>query len=1091
MEDGRIQCTGTHAELLAAGVDFASLVKKQQEGLQLQPERITSTPHESWLHDAVLNGASSMEEDASGLPSLPQRRSIERARERLSLELQTTAVSRERGSIERLRSPTVTRDLDKDSSNVSLSSDKRTRSSYQLDVITSQPESKFDDIKEMSAVPFEVNSRTSSPRDRPLLPLESNTSTRGDRTLPLEAIIVTSLRDETAMTPKTPFSASKSEKKPNPFIALPRKPLPTTNGGSQHPPLGSATTETDEDSLIGLGPTPALPSPKGTSIQGPYHPLLVLRNGEPTSGAPLLPVPLKGTTGPLHPVMAHAKEETCCIVSVSPEEEVNNNNNQLPVNAKSYTATVELPPCSSVVKTSSSDTNSRSKTPILPFTADVSPLMTDDTSFAFTRPSMEDETHQHQCMGKCGQQNKKRTSGVMKGSHSIERWCRRILEGRLGLLKQQRSYQRMESVHEEDGEEKKGENHHDEKSRGDVLLTKLEQETQLWKRKHLHEGEKDAGTQSDKLVQDEQRAKGTSPAVYRQYYSAAGGLPTIVVVLLGTILAQVSTMSSDYWLALWSSRRIQPDPGLTVYLAVYALLSTLMGLFLALRTVLVALKCLLAAVRLHNGIFASLMRAPMHFFDSTPSGRIIDRCTKDQEIADQHLPHVVQDVLSCVTTCIGSAILICFVSPVAIIPMLLIGYMYRRIQTYYLCTSRELKRLEALSRAPMYTWLNETHSGLVCIRAHKASDRFRARAFARVDNNARLFFYGFAVNRWLGVRLEFVGALIVLVAAMSSLALKDIIGPGMVGLSVSTAMTLSGALNWALRQMSEMEVQMNAVERILQYMDIDKEAPLVIQETTPSKTWPERGQVKIRNLELRYRAGLEPVLKGISCEIRSGEKVGIVGRTGAGKSSLSLALFRIVEPCGGSIIIDNVDICSIGLHDLRRRLAIIPQEPVLFTGTIRSNLDPFGSCSDSELWDILQKIHLRQYVESLADGLDASADENGENFSVGQRQLICLGRALTKRSKVLIMDEATGSLDFETDARIKDFIRSNFANCTVLTIAHRLNTIMDSDRIIVMDGGRIVDFDTPSNLLAQPRGIFTQLVSDASTVLRQAESANV
>lgn len=337
-------------------------------------------------------------------------------------------------------------------------------------------------------------------------------------------------------------------------------------------------------------------------------------------------------------------------------------------------------------------------------------------------------------------------------------------------------------------------------------------------------------------------------------------------------------------------------------------------------------------------------------------------------------------------------------------------------------------------------------------------------------------------NRWLAVRLEMVGNLIILFAALFAILSRDTMDAGMVGLSVSYALQITQTLNWLVRMTSEVETNIVAVERIKEYGETKQEAPWDIPSQTLPKDWPEAGTVEFKNFQVRYREGLELVLKGISFTVNGGEKVGIVGRTGAGKSSLTLALFRIIESSGGSILIDGQDISKLGLHALRSRLTIIPQDPVLFSGTLRLNLDPFEHNSDEEVWTALDHAHLKTFVKGLTAGLNHEITEGGENLSVGQRQLVCLARALLRKTKVLILDEATAAVDLETDDLIQKTIRTEFKDCTVLTIAHRLNTIMDSDKVIVLDKGQISEFAAPSNLLQNKKSAFYSMAKDAGIV---------
>merc|ERR1712004_178298 len=335
----------------------------------------------------------------------------------------------------------------------------------------------------------------------------------------------------------------------------------------------------------------------------------------------------------------------------------------------------------------------------------------------------------------------------------------------------------------------------------------------------------------------------------------------------------------------------------------------------------------------------------------------------------------------------------------------------------------------------------------------------------------------------LSIRLECIGNLIVMFASLIAVLSRGTIDPGVVGLSLSYALNVTGALNQLVRMTTEVETNMVSVERIREYQEAPQEAPFEVPENDPPKEWPEHGVIEFDKYETRFRPGLDLVLKGISCKILSREKIGIVGRTGAGKSTMTLALFRILESSGGSISIDGVNISQLGLQKLRSRITIIPQDPVLFSGSMRLNLDPFESYSDLEVWRALEHAHLRTFVAALPDGLQHVVSEGGTNLSVGQRQLICLARALLRKTKVLVLDEATAAVDLETDDLIQSTIRAEFQGCTIITIAHRLNTVLDYDRILVLKEGAIAELDTPRNLLKVEGGIFKGMCQDAGVGL--------
>ncbi|CAG8439209.1 14222_t:CDS:10 [Cetraspora pellucida] len=396
---------------------------------------------------------------------------------------------------------------------------------------------------------------------------------------------------------------------------------------------------------------------------------------------------------------------------------------------------------------------------------------------------------------------------------------------------------------------------------------------------------------------------------------------------------------------------------------------------------------------------------------------------------------------------------------------------------------RELKRLDSLTRSPIYSHFQETLGGVTTIRAYQQSQRFIIENETRLDENQKAFYPSVSCNRWLAVRLEFIGSLIIfsasLLAVISAVTTNNI-DAGLVGLSLSYALSVTQALNWVVRQFCEIETNIVSVERAKEYIDLPSEALLVIDNYRPSPTWPQNGLVEYKEYSTRYRPGLELVLKGVSFVVKPKEKIGIVGRTGAGKSSLTLSLFRLIEAAGGAIIVDGMDISKIGLYDLRSRLTIIPQDPTLFEGTVLFNLDPFSTRNDVEVWQALQSAHLKDYISQLDDKLHAKVLEGGDNFSQGQRQLLCLARALLRRSPIIVLDEATACVDVETDAKIQKTIRTEFNWATLLCIAHRLRTIIDYDRVLVLDRGKVAEFDTPYNLLQDKSSVFRHLCEESN-----------
>lgn len=470
----------------------------------------------------------------------------------------------------------------------------------------------------------------------------------------------------------------------------------------------------------------------------------------------------------------------------------------------------------------------------------------------------------------------------------------------------------------------------------------------------------------------------------------------------------------------------------------------------------------------------------MAFFDTTPLGRIINRFSKDTDVIDAFLPSVMRNWIWMFFSVVAIFIVISISTPLFMTVALPVIIVYYFVQKFYVATSRQLKRIESTTRSPIYSHFSETVSGQSTIRAYNEQRRFTVESEMKVDHNQSISYQSICANRWLGVRLEIVGSFVVLAASLFAVIARTDIEEATVGLSITYALQISSLMSFFVRMTTEVETNIVAVERVEEYSERPQEAEWKTVKMDPA--WPKAGVVEFKNFQVRYREGLDLVLRGINFLAKSQEKIGIVGRTGAGKSSLTLALFRLIEAAGGQIIIDGVDIAKIGLHSLRSRLTIIPQDPVLFSGSLRMNIDPFKSHSDDAIWTALEHSHLKAFVKGLSDGLEHKITEGGENLSVGQRQLVCLARALLRKTKVLILDEATAAIDIETDELIQKTIRSQFDDCTILTIAHRLNTIMDSDRIIVLDQGMIAEFDTPHNLMSNTNSIFFGMAMDAGLV---------
>ncbi|KAN0023381.1 hypothetical protein ACTFIU_011551 [Dictyostelium citrinum] len=591
------------------------------------------------------------------------------------------------------------------------------------------------------------------------------------------------------------------------------------------------------------------------------------------------------------------------------------------------------------------------------------------------------------------------------------------------------------------------------------------------------------------LTSQEEREEGAVAMwVYWKYITVGGGFLFLMAFIFFLMDTGTRTFV-DWWLSHWQTESTknalrealgQEPQGLsdTQYLGIYIGIGITSILISAGRNFLFFEYTVRASRAIHHQLFNALLRAPMSFFDTTPLGRIINRFTRDLDGVDNLMATSISQFLVFFTTVIATLIIISIITPFLLVPLAPICIIFYFLQFFYRYTSRELQRLEAISRSPIFSHFSETLGGVVSIRAYRKKEENILTNQIRLDNNNKCYLTLQAMNQWLGLRLDLLANLVTFFACLFITIDRDTISAANVGLSLSYALSLTGNLNRATLQAADTETKMNSVERITHYIRGPVEALQIVEDHRPAPDWPPHGAITFDNLVMRYREGLDPVLKGISCEIKAKEKIGIVGRTGAGKSSIVLALFRLIEASEGAILIDGENIAKFGLKDLRRNLAIIPQDPVLFSGTLRENIDPFNEKTDDELWSVLKDIQLHDVAKSLEGGLDSKVTENGDNWSVGQRQLLCLARALLRNPKILVLDEATASVDGHSDSLIQATIREKFSNCTILTIAHRLNTIMDSDRIMVLDAGRISEFDEPWTLLQNPAGLLNWLVEE-------------
>ncbi|KAF9542259.1 hypothetical protein EC957_002211 [Mortierella hygrophila] len=594
-------------------------------------------------------------------------------------------------------------------------------------------------------------------------------------------------------------------------------------------------------------------------------------------------------------------------------------------------------------------------------------------------------------------------------------------------------------------------------------------------------------------------------------YAKAASYTNIILVIVFYILVEVAQVGTSFWLRYWSDAAGQDKYSVTEFLVIYTGFTlAYMGFNMVLFYVANVFAAVKGARHMHDRLLDNLVRQPMAFFDVTPVGRIINRFSTDVDAIDDNIIWNLIDIVYCLVAIGGTLVVISISSPQFLyaVPPLILCYIY--IQSYFLASSQALKRFMSVSKSPLYQHFSETLAGVSTIRAMSAGPRFVRVNGEKVDLSAETQLAFGMANRWLKIRLEFLGSLIVFDAALLAVLNKGTVGgASLVGLSLTYAMNVTGDITYLVRTWAEMSNQLVSVERIEEYAELPQEAPLETGVRLP-EDWPAEGRVVFRDFSARYREGLEPVLKNVSFEVAPGEKVGIVGRTGAGKSSLTLALFRMIEAKdsywarltaasvhgtsaadlsssitpggggGGSIEIDGVDISTLGLHTLRSHLSIIPQDPTLFAGTIRENLDPFHQSADAELWTALERAHLKSLISSFSEGLSYEVVSNGENFSVGQRSLICLARALLRKTKILVLDEATAAVDVETDELIQRTIREEFKDRTVLTIAHRIKTVMDSDKILVLERGEVEEYESPEVLLKRREGsLFFRLAEQA------------
>uniref|UniRef100_A0A670K2R6 ABC-type glutathione-S-conjugate transporter n=1 Tax=Podarcis muralis TaxID=64176 RepID=A0A670K2R6_PODMU len=581
---------------------------------------------------------------------------------------------------------------------------------------------------------------------------------------------------------------------------------------------------------------------------------------------------------------------------------------------------------------------------------------------------------------------------------------------------------------------------------------------------------------------EKQQTGRAKTSVYLTYLRVAGSFLWAYILIL-FICQQAASFCQGYWLSLWANDPVyngtQQHTELRIGVYFFLGFAQAVGKFGSIASVFLAGT--VASHELFRRLLHDVLRLPMSFFERTPSGELLNRFSKEMDAIDSIIPDKLKSLLGFLFILLEIYVVIVMATPIAVVAIVPLTALYAVFQSFFVTTSCQLKRLEAASRSPIYSHISETFQGSIVIRAYKDQRRFILQNDLKVDENHRASFPAVVADRWLATNTEFLGNGIVLFAALLAVVNKSHLSPGIVGFSVSCALQITGVLNWMVRSLAEMDNNIVSVERVTDYSMTPKEAPWTLDNHLLHENWPTEGKIEFKGYSLRYRPSLELALENINLKINGREKVGIAGRTGAGKSSLAMGLLRLVEAAAGEIVIDGTNIALLGLHDLRSKVAIIPQDPVLFSGSLRMNLDPLGVCSEEEIWTALELTRLKSFVLDLPDQLAYECSEGGENLSVGQRQLICLARALLRKAKILVLDEATAAVDLETDLQIQATIRTQFRECTVLTIAHRVNTLLDCDRVLVMESGRVAEFNAPETLIAQ-KGLFYRMAEESGLV---------
>ncbi|KFQ08313.1 Multidrug resistance-associated protein 6, partial [Leptosomus discolor] len=587
-----------------------------------------------------------------------------------------------------------------------------------------------------------------------------------------------------------------------------------------------------------------------------------------------------------------------------------------------------------------------------------------------------------------------------------------------------------------------------------------------------------AAATKGRLTKGEKTQRGrVNTSIYAAYLKATG-LPLCVYIILLFTCQQAVSFSRGYWLSMWTDDPVHngTQQHTELRVGVFGALGVIQALSRFASTAAVLLGGVLASHKLFLQLLRNVARSPMVFFEQTPIGNLLNK--REMDAIDSVIPDKLKSLLGFLFNLLEIYLVIIVATPRAAMAIVPLTVLYAAFQHFYVITSCQLRRTEAASRSPIYSHISETFQGSSVIRAYKDQERFILKSNFLVDENQRISFPGAVADRWLATNLEFLGNGIVLFAALFAAMGRTHLSPGTAGFSISYALQITGVLNWLVRSWTEIENNIVSVERVREYLRTPKEAPWTVNGKLQGQDWLTEGRIEFRDYSLRYRPNLELALKHVNLTINGQEKIGITGRTGAGKSSLAVGLLRLVEAAEGAILIDGLDIAQLGLHDLRTRITVIPQDPVLFSGSLRMNLDPLNRYTDADIWTALELTQLKNFVADLPDQLEYKCTDQGENLSTGQKQLVCLARALLQKAKILILDEATAAVDLETDLQIQSTLRTQFKDSTVLTIAHRINTVMDCDRILVLENGRIAEFDTLEHLIAQ-KGLFYRLMEES------------